>query len=109
MKNRIFKIIAVLVFIVSVGCNATETKTEIIKIKHTKGDMTLVVRNAIENAKTKDIKLVFEKGNYFFKTDYAVGKYLYVTNHGNGFKKIIFNFEEFNSVEIEGNNSEFIF
>ena len=105
MKNNIIKIITVIILFISVGFNATE----IINIKHIKGDMTLVVREAIENAKTKDIKLVFEKGNYFFKTDYAVGKYLYVTNHGNGFKKIIFNFEEFNSVEIEGNNSEFIF
>ena len=105
MKNSILKSVSILIFIITIGCNATE----IINIKHAKGDMTLVVREAIENAKTKDIKLVFEKGNYFFKTDYAIGKFLYVTNHGNGFKKIIFNFEGFNSVAIEGNNSEFIF
>ncbi|MGJ8744020.1 alpha-1,3-galactosidase-related protein [Polaribacter sp.] len=105
MKNILLKSITVLVFILTIGCNATE----IINIKHAEGDMTLVVREAIEGAKTKDIKLVFEKGNYFFKTDYAIGKFLYVTNHGNGFKKIIFNFEGFNSVAIEGNNSEFIF
>ena len=105
MKNTILKSITILIFIITIGCNATE----IINIKHAEGDMTLVVREAIEGAKTKDIKLVFEKGNYFFKTDYAVGKFMYITNHGNGFKKIIFNFEGFNSVEIEGNNSEFIF
>ncbi|RKR12175.1 parallel beta helix pectate lyase-like protein [Maribacter vaceletii] len=82
---------------------------EIIDIKHANGDMTMLVRQAIENAKGKDIKLVFEKGEYTFLTDYAIGKYLYVTNHGNGFKKIIFSFDGFNSVEIEGNGSEFIF
>lgn len=83
--------------------------TEIIHFKHTKDDMTTTVRNAIEKAKEKDIKLVFEKGVYTFLTDYAIGKYLRVTNHGNGFKNIIFNFDAFNSVEVEGNNSEFIF
>lgn len=83
--------------------------TEVIEIKHADGDMTLEVRNAIESAKEKDIKLVFEKGKYIFHTDFATGKFLYVTNHGNGFKKIIFNFEGFNTVEIEGNHAEFIF
>lgn len=83
--------------------------TEIIEIKHAEGDMTMVVRKAIKNAKEKDVKIVFEKGKYTFLTDYAIGRYLYVTNHGNGFKKIIFSFNDFNSVEIEGNGSEFIF
>jgi hypothetical protein len=71
--------------------------------------MTLAVRNAIAKAKEKEIKLVFEKGNYLFHTDFAIGRYMYVTNHGNGFKKIIFSFDGFDSVEIEGNGSEFIF
>ena len=83
--------------------------SEIIHIKHTDGDMSFAVRQAIENAKEKDIELVFEKGTYTFLTDYALGKYIYVTNHGNGFKKIIFNFNGFNSVVINGNGSEFIF
>ena len=87
----------------------TSYATEIIHFKHTKDDMTTTVRNAIEKAKEKDIKLVFEKGVYTFLTDYAIGKYLRITNHGNGFKNIIFNFDAFNSVEVEGNNSEFIF
>jgi hypothetical protein len=89
------------------SCNSQAI--EVIDIAHAGGDMTTTVREAIENAKEKDIKLVFEKGIYAFKTDYAIGKFKYVTNHGNGFKKIIFNFEGFNSVEIEGNGSEFIF
>ena len=82
---------------------------EIINIKHIEGDMSLTIRDVIQNAKDKDIKLVFEKGVYRFNPDYAIGKFLYITNHGNGFKKIIFNFEGFNSVEIDGQGSEFIF
>lgn len=98
-----------LVIIFSLLMSYNSQATEIINISHKDGDMTTTIREAIENAKEKDIKLVFEKGIYTFKTDYAIGKYMYVTNHGNGFKKIIFNFEGFNSVEIEGNGSEFIF
>lgn len=83
--------------------------TEIIKFSPTKGDRTLEIRNAIENASSKDIKLVFEKGTYKFKPDYAFGKYCNITNHGNGYKKIIFPMMNYNSVEIDGNGSEFIF
>lgn len=87
----------------------TVSAKEIIEIKHAEGDMTSIVRSAIENAKDKDIQLVFEKGIYAFSGNYAIGKYLYITNHGNGFKKIVFNFEGFNSIEIKGQGSEFIF
>ncbi|WP_346881152.1 right-handed parallel beta-helix repeat-containing protein [uncultured Algibacter sp.] len=106
MKNITYRIVFVLlVLCFSKVCLAKE----IIEIKHAKGDITTTIRKAIEHANEKDIKLVFEKGIYTFLTDYAIGKYKYITNHGNGFKKIIFNFEDFNSVEIEGNGSEFIF
>ena len=98
-----------LVIILGVLMSCSLQATEVINIMHTKGDITTTVRESIDNAKEKDIKLVFEKGIYTFLTDYAIGKFMYVTNHGNGFKKIIFNFEGFNSVEIEGNGSEFIF
>ncbi|UMB54033.1 right-handed parallel beta-helix repeat-containing protein [Lutibacter sp. A64] len=105
MKNTILTYLSIIALFISYQANAVE----IINIKHADGDMAYVVRKAIEEAKEKDIKLVFEKENYTFHTDYAIGKYLYITNHGNGFKKIIFNFEGFNSVEIEGNGAEFIF
>jgi len=82
---------------------------EIIEIKHSNGDMTSVVRDAIEGVNDKEIKLVFEKGIYTFLPDYAKEKFSFVTNHGNGLKKIIFLFENFTSVEIEGNGAEFIF
>ncbi len=82
---------------------------EIIKLKPTSEDMTMVVRKAIENAQDKEIKLVFEKGIYRFMPDYALDKYCFITNHENGFKKIIFPFQKFQSVEIEGNGAQLIF
>jgi len=105
--KKIKYISQVIIFCLLISCNSKSI--EVINIAYSEGDMTTTVREAIENAKGKDVKLVFEKGIYTFKTDYAIGKYMVVTNHGNGFKKIIFNFEGFNSVQIEGNGSEFIF
>lgn len=72
-------------------------------------DMTPIIRRILDETKDKDVKLVFEKGVYKFLPDYAMGKYLEITNHGNGYKRIIFNFDKFRSVTIEGNGSEFIF
>ena len=85
IKSKVLGILLVVGFLFSESITAKE----IIKIAHADGDMTTTVRNAIENAKEKDIQLIFEKGIYKFLPDYAVGKFLYITNHGNGFKKII--------------------
>ncbi|GGZ87948.1 alpha-1,3-galactosidase-related protein [Algibacter mikhailovii] len=105
MKHYILKTALILFLISSKFLSATE----VIEFKNQDGDMTLKVREAIEKSKDKDIKLIFEKGVYSFRSDYALGKFLYITNHGNGFKKIAFNFSGFNSVEIDGQGSEFLF
>ena len=78
-------------------------------IKPVDGDMTPIIRQILEDSKTKEIKLVFEKGIYRFMPDYATGKYLEITNHGNGYKRIIFDFNKFDSVTLDGNGAEFIF
>lgn len=87
---------------------STQAKT-VIKLESSSDDMTPVIRKILEDIKDKDIKLVFQKGTYKFLPDYAITKYCYITNHGNGLKNVIFPFDWFNSVEIEGNNSEFVF
>jgi hypothetical protein len=80
-----------------------------IVIEPTCEDMTPVIREILENHNEKDIVIEFKKGEYKFLPDYASGKYLVITNHGNGYKRIIFNFDKFHSVTIQGNGSEFIF
>lgn len=106
MNTNIFsKYIFSVLFLIALNSYATET----INIKHTDGDITLVVREAIENANDKHIKIVFEKGIYKFLPEYALSKFSFITNHSNGYKYIAFRFEDFDSVEIEGNGSEFIF
>jgi len=80
-----------------------------IKIEPADGDMTPVVRAALEGAKDESITLVLSEGVYRFRPDYAYEKYCFITNHDNGLKKIVFPFEDFKSVEIEGNGAELIF
>jgi hypothetical protein len=105
MKTLFLNTTLLFIFLFSSNLNATE----IIEIKHQKEDITALVRNSIERAKSSDIKIIFERGTYLFLPDFAVSKYSYITNHGNGLKRIVFLLEKFNSVEIEGNGSEFIF
>ncbi|SDE72583.1 hypothetical protein SAMN05421636_10719 [Pricia antarctica] len=89
----------------TISASAQQTIT----IKPEPGDMTPILREALENISEKSVKLVFEKGTYSFLPDYALEKFTYITNHGNGLKSIVFLFEDFDSVEIEGNGAEFIF
>lgn len=105
LQEKIKHIVALFISVTAVNLAAAGP----IIIKPLAGDMTPVIRSIIERNKEQDIHLIFEKGNYKFLPDYATGKYVEITNHGNGYKKIIFNFEKFRSVTIEGNLSEFIF
>ena len=93
--------------ILLLGLSLTLNAKEVLKFSPSNGDMTEAVRKALENSSDKDIKLVFEQGTYLFMPDYATEKYCIITNHGNGLKKIIFNFNGFDSVEVEGNGSEY--
>lgn len=85
------------------------TAKQVLEFKPQAGDMTPVVRAALEQVSDSEVKLVFAKGTYQFKPDYAAEKYCFITNHGNGLKRIVFRLEGLDSVEIEGNDSEFIF
>lgn len=104
-NNRIVAFIVATVLYAAFGAQAKQ----IITITPTASDMTPIVRAAIESATDPDLKLIFEKGSYTFRPDYATDQFCFITNHGNGFKKIIFPLEGFDSVEIDGNGSEFIF
>lgn len=95
----------ILFFMAAFGASAQE----VLQFEPQEGDMTLVVRKAIEGLSEKQVKLVFAEGTYNFSPDYALEHYSTVTNHGNGLKKVIFRLTDFDSVEIVGNDAEFIF
>ena len=105
MKNiHIFAILVLLSFSCQKG-----TAKEIINIKPQDGDMTAHIRELIEKADDKQIEIIFEKGIYYFSPDYAVGKYCAITNHDNGWKKIIFHLDGYDEVNIIGNGAELVF
>lgn len=101
------KFLVSIIFIL--GLAFTAEAKEIINIKNAEGDMTQVLRDKLNAIQDKEVKIIFEKGTYLFMPTYAMDKYCFITNHGNGLKKIIFRFENFTSVEIEGNGAKFIF
>lgn len=82
---------------------------QVINIKPSADDMTPIVKEAMAGINDKDVKIIFEKGTYKFLPNYATNKYSTITNHGNGLKNIIFPMEDLESIEIVGNDSEFIF
>ncbi|MFI3318519.1 MAG: right-handed parallel beta-helix repeat-containing protein [Rikenellaceae bacterium] len=90
-----------------ISCNGSESATTIYITPSTE-DITLQLREKIEAVEGTKIKIVFDKSVYFAKPDYAAEKYIAVTNHRNGLKRILFLLEGFDSVEIEGNGSEII-
>lgn len=75
----------------------------------TQRDATPVVLKALEQTDYKDAVLVFPKGTYHFYPDKAVGKYHTVTNHDNSYKYFAFPLIHCTNIEIDGNDSEFIF
>ena len=105
MRNKVFFSFLVLLFF---GCSQVTAK-KVIKIQPQEGDMTAHVRALLENTDDKNIELVFEKGIYHFNPDYAIGKYCAITNHDNGWKKIIFHLEGYDEINIKGNDAELIF
>ena len=68
-------------------------------------DTALDIRNAIDCCKEKKADgIVFPKDTYSIKKDYAYEKWLSVSNHGNGLKRIAFlleNMEDF-TIDLSG-------
>lgn len=102
-KNTILLIFTLLIY------SSSTWATHVICIMPTEEDMTSVIRSALDEAKEDKVKLVFYEGTYHFLPDLATDRYLAITNHDNGFKKIIFHAKDFKSIEIVGNHSKFVF
>lgn len=105
MKKTMALIVGCLVIAFTANAQAT---TEI-RLSPSASDMTPVLLKALNATDDKNIKIVFEKGEYRFLPDFATERYSTITNHGNGLKKVIFPLDDFKSVEIDGNGSDFIF
>ena len=81
---------------------------KVITIPSGEGDMTLAIREAIAEAGTGKVEIRLDGGTYFCRPDFAMQKYCTITNHGNGLKNILFNFDGLQSITIDGKGSEIL-
>jgi hypothetical protein len=73
-------------------------------------DATPIVVNALKKCESEGIrKLEFPPGTYHFYPTFAPDIYCAITNNDNGLKRTPFPLIGFDSFEIDGNGSEFIF
>lgn len=79
-------------------------------IKDTGSDSTHSLYKALQEAKKIGAtKITFPKGRYDFYEERAADRLMYISNNDPGIKRITFPLSLFNNLEIDGNNSTFIF
>lgn len=90
-------------------CLSSLSAQTVIDLSPEKGDLTLKLRNKLEQVKGKEeLTINLEAGTYNFRPDYAFEKYCAITNHGNGTKRILFPIKGFKKVTINGNGAKII-
>jgi len=72
-------------------------------------DDTPAIRLALEAARGKPSRVVFEKGTYDLYRDRAYEQYLFISNNDEGLKRIAFPLIGFQDVEIDGQGALFLF
>lgn len=108
-------IIASAALLLAVGCclgcaNSRGESIEIILEPLDGEDMTYALRCAAEQAsRYESVKITLKEGTYHLSPDLAYERYLPITNHGNGSKRIALLFEGHKSVEIEGEGAKLLF
>lgn len=107
MKRLIGLVIILIIF--KAGIHAKENVVYV-KSVPTGQDATPYIVNALNQCKkTKAKKLVFEKGIYTCKPDFAPEKYMFTSNNDEGLKRFVFNLSDMDQLEIDGQNSTFMF
>lgn len=73
-------------------------------------DATLALRKALEKCKEINAKrLELTAGTLYFKPDYAVEHYVFVSNNDEGLKRFAFDLTGFTDLKIEGNGARLLF
>lgn len=104
------KVLALIICVcVSLAASCTQRVT-VVKIPlDGRNDYTSIVLEVLQQNKTGNLLLEFEKGVYNFYPEKAKGMFVSVSNNDNGYKKIAFYLNEMKNVEIRGNGTEFLF
>jgi len=107
--NRIKIIVAATAIALSVNLFG-QAKTVFVKACANGIDATPYIVEAVNKCKKmKATKLVFEKGTYFCKPDFAPEKYVFTSNNDEGLKRFVFELSGMANLEIDGQGSSFIF
>jgi hypothetical protein len=104
------KVLALIICVcASLAASCTQRVT-VVKIPlDGRNDYTSIVLEVLQQNKTGNLLLEFEKGVYNFYPEKAKGMFVSVSNNDNGYKKIAFYLNEMKNVEIRGNGTEFLF
>ncbi|MFR9546559.1 MAG: right-handed parallel beta-helix repeat-containing protein, partial [Rikenellaceae bacterium] len=106
--KKILMFCSLLILALGVGCQGQ--KRQVVTITPDNVDATTAIRDAIEElAECDEIVIELQKGLYRVNPDLAFEKYVAITNHGNGLKKIAFPISNHKKVKIEGNGATLIF
>lgn len=112
-KMKRFRLMAALLAFTVVGTTAAGER--VIDIAAYEGryntqDMTPFIYSLLEELPAdQPVKVIFPKGTYHFRPEFAAGKYHCITNHDNGFRHFAFPLTGRRSIEIDGGGAEFIF
>lgn len=109
-KRILFSTLATLFILYSMAGKRVISLKEI-NIAAYQNDITPYIYKLLSSDKNRkgNFKLIFPKGTYHFWPTQASGKYHAATNHDNGFRYFAFPFIDMRNIEIDGNDSEFIF
>lgn len=104
--------LVVLIFMVLFGFDSLYSQKKTVNISTCLNgrDATPAVYEALKECKNTNAgKLVFPEGKYEFWPDYAIGKFIFVSNNSEGLKRFVFDLSGMSDFEIDGQGSEFIF
>lgn len=107
--NRIKIIVAFTAISLSINL-FSQAKTVFVKACANGIDATPYIVEAVNKCKRiKATKLVFEKGTYLCKPDFAPEKYVFTSNNDEGLKRFAFQLSGMSNLEIDGQGSTFMF
>lgn len=117
MTNRLLlkylRLLSIIAFVlISSEFLIAQTDNNILDFSNLKGNsrnISNLVKNSVQKAPKRNLKVIFPKGIYHFSPEGSFKKNINITNHENGEKNIAFLFEGFENLEIDGNGSSFIF
>jgi hypothetical protein len=108
-KNIVIALICCLFFTVSHAAEKVVNIADFMKYQREGNDATPVVTEALNYCRQVNAtKLIFPKGTYNFRRDFAIEKYVFMSNNDEGLKRFVFDLTDMSNLEIDGQGSTFM-